>query len=149
ERATADLREGPTCGRAFRLIGESEDGYLVLAAWALVLASSGTTPSCCIRPRASQLTKPSANLPFSRRAMVTPEMLICLPVGAIPRRSPLWVPRQDQRVSQDASRARGLWTGTAEVWGVQSCTSDSRVGPARTEENEPRTYCPLGARCGA
>jgi hypothetical protein len=31
-------REGPTCGRAFRLIGESGDGYLVeveVAAWAL------------------------------------------------------------------------------------------------------------------
>ena len=54
------LMEGPTCSRAFRLIEESGDGYLVelevaAAAWALA-ASSGTTPSCCIRPRASQLT---------------------------------------------------------------------------------------------
>src|SRR5260370_999350 len=37
------------------------DGYLVElevaeAAWALALASSGTTPSCCIMPKASQLT---------------------------------------------------------------------------------------------
>ena len=58
--ALTDLREGPTCGRAFRFIGESGDGYLVelevaATAWALT-ASSGTTPSCCIRPRASQLT---------------------------------------------------------------------------------------------
>jgi hypothetical protein len=65
---------------------ESGDGYLPAA---LVLASSGTTPSCCIRPRASQLTWASANLPFDRRATVTPEMLICFPVGAIPPRSPL------------------------------------------------------------
>jgi hypothetical protein len=57
---SADLKEGPTSGRAFRLIGESEGGYLVelevaVAAWALA-ASWGTTPSCCISPRASQLT---------------------------------------------------------------------------------------------
>jgi hypothetical protein len=26
-----------------------------------------------------------------------PEMVTCFPVGAIPLRSPLWVPRQDQR----------------------------------------------------
>ncbi len=50
----------PELDRAFRLIGESGDGYLVelevaATAWALT-ASSGTTPSCCIRPRASQLT---------------------------------------------------------------------------------------------
>jgi hypothetical protein len=33
-----ELKEGPTCGRAFRLIVYSEDGYLVeleAAAWAL------------------------------------------------------------------------------------------------------------------
>ncbi len=54
----------PELDRAFRLIGERGDGYLVelevaeaAAAWAWALAaSSGTTPSCCIRPRASQLT---------------------------------------------------------------------------------------------
>ena len=39
-RGHAELKEGPICGRAFRLIGESEDGYLVelavaAAAWAL------------------------------------------------------------------------------------------------------------------
>jgi hypothetical protein len=45
---------GPTGGRAFRLVGEREDGYLTAAA--LALASSGTTPSCCMRPKASQLT---------------------------------------------------------------------------------------------
>jgi len=45
-----------------------------------------------------QLTKPSAILPFETRATVTPEMVMCFPVGAMPLRSPLWVPRQDQRV---------------------------------------------------
>src|ERR1700674_1147043 len=44
-----DLREGPMCGRVFRFFWESRDGYLA-AATALALASSGTTPSCCIRP---------------------------------------------------------------------------------------------------
>jgi hypothetical protein len=48
----------PDCGRASRFIGESEDGYLVeLAVAARALAArSGTTPSCCMRPKASQLT---------------------------------------------------------------------------------------------
>jgi len=36
--ARADLKEGPACGRAFRFVGESEDGYLA-AAWDLALAS--------------------------------------------------------------------------------------------------------------
>jgi hypothetical protein len=34
----ADLREGPTCGRASRLVGQREDGYLaevVATAWSL------------------------------------------------------------------------------------------------------------------
>src|SRR5713226_5793315 len=113
-----DLKEGPTCGRAFRLIGESKDGYLVelevaVAAWALVAvwsfaANWATTPSCCIMPKASQLTWLSASLPFKRRATVTPEMVNCFPVGAMPLRSPLWVPRQDQRamtVSPSAMRS--------------------------------------------
>ncbi len=38
EERSADLREGPACGRAFRFVGESEDGYLA-AAWDLALAS--------------------------------------------------------------------------------------------------------------
>src|SRR6266851_5701911 len=46
--------EGPMCGRAFRFSWVSRDGYL---ATALALASSGTTPSCCIRPKASQFTQ--------------------------------------------------------------------------------------------
>jgi hypothetical protein len=39
---------GPSCYFVVR-----QDGYLAAA---LTLANSGTTPSCCIRPRASQLT---------------------------------------------------------------------------------------------
>src|SRR3977135_3003766 len=74
------------------------DGYLVEAA-ALALPRSGTTPSCCIRARASQLTQPSSILPFAKRAMLTPVMLTCFPVGGIPLRSPLWVPLQDHRAT--------------------------------------------------
>ena len=59
--------------RAFRFCRGSRDAYLAAA---LTLATSGTTPSCCIRPRASQFTQPSTILPFERRATVTPEMLI-------------------------------------------------------------------------
>src|SRR2546427_12652413 len=40
-------------------------GYLVAA---LVFPTSATTPSCCIKPRASQLTQPSTILPFVTRA---------------------------------------------------------------------------------
>ena len=40
------------CSRTFRFPWRSWVGYLAAA---LVLASSGTTPSCCIKPRASQL----------------------------------------------------------------------------------------------
>src|SRR5882724_7876014 len=36
--------------------------------------------------------------------------------------------------SQEASRARMLWPGTAGVLGVQFCTSDRRLGPARAEK---------------
>src|ERR1700722_12602338 len=86
----------------------SSDNYLEEAANALDLPSSGTIPSCCMRPKLSQLTKPSNILPFVNRAMLTPVMLNCLPVGAMPFSSPLWVPRQDQRattVSPSASRS--------------------------------------------
>src|SRR4029077_3385386 len=56
--------------------------YRVLAATAtLVFAISGTRPSCCMRPKASQLTQPSTILPFSKWAMVTREMVDCFPVG--------------------------------------------------------------------
>ena len=58
KRGRSETVERPDARRAFRLIGESGDGYLVEApatAWALT-ASWGTTPSCCMRPRASQLT---------------------------------------------------------------------------------------------
>ncbi len=52
--------EGPTCGRASRLIGYSKDAYIVevaVAAWALAAvwsfaANWATTPSCCIMPKA-------------------------------------------------------------------------------------------------
>src|SRR6266704_4209536 len=64
---------------------------------ALAFPTSATTPSCCIKPRASQLTQPSTILPFVKRAMLIPEMVNCFPVGAIPLRSPLCVPLQDQR----------------------------------------------------
>src|SRR5205807_10461174 len=79
-----------------RNVGKFSEVY-GFAATALALASSGTTPSCCIRPRASQLIQPSAILLPLKRAMLTPEMVTCFPVGAIPLRSPLCVPRQDQR----------------------------------------------------
>src|SRR2546422_915727 len=69
-------------------------GYL---ATALDFPTSAMTPSCCIKPRASQLTQPSTILPFVKRAMLIPEMVNCFPVGAIPLRSPLCVPLQDQR----------------------------------------------------
>src|SRR6266404_2597550 len=72
-------------------------GYLVVADAALSFPSSATTPSCCIKPRASQLTQPSTILPFVKRATLIPEMVNCFPVGAIPLRSPLCVPLQDQR----------------------------------------------------
>jgi len=49
--------------------------------------TSATTPSCCIKPRASQLTQPSTILPFVKLAMLIPEMVNCFPVGAIPLRS--------------------------------------------------------------
>jgi hypothetical protein len=61
-------------------------GYLAAAR---DLAGSGTTPSWRIRPRASQLTKPSTILPFEKRAMVTPVIANCFPVGAMPLSSPL------------------------------------------------------------
>src|SRR6266478_1978212 len=72
-------------------------GYLVVADVALAFPTSATTPSCCIKPRASQLTQPSTILPFVKRATLIPEMVNCFPVGAIPLRSPLCVPVQDQR----------------------------------------------------
>ena len=40
-------------------------------------------------------------------------------------------------------------TGTAGVLGVQTCTSDRRVGPAQRNKKEPKWFCPLRARCGA
>ncbi len=80
------LAESPICGRAFRFIWASGDGYLAAA---LALPISGTTPSCCISPRASQLTQPSTILPLEKRAMLIPVMVNCFPVGAIPPRSPL------------------------------------------------------------
>src|SRR5260370_36193369 len=102
-----ELRRGPTSGRAFRLVEYSEDGYLVelevaATAWAFAAvwsfaANWATTPSCCIMPKASQLTWLSASLPFKRRATVTPEMVNCFPVGAMTLRSALWEPGQDQR----------------------------------------------------
>src|SRR5260370_40698452 len=61
-------------------------GYFAAA---LAFPTSATTPSCCIKPRASQLTQPSTILPFVKRAMLIPEMVNCFPVGAIPLRSPL------------------------------------------------------------
>src|SRR6266478_5453422 len=67
-------------------------GYFVAA---LAFPTSATTPSCCIKPRASQLTQPSTILPFVKRAMLVPEMVNCFPVGAIPLRSPLCVPLRD------------------------------------------------------
>src|SRR5260370_20360350 len=69
-------------------------GYFVAA---LAFPTSATTPSCCIKPRASQLTQLSEILPFVKRATLIPEMVNCFPVGAIPLRSPLCVPLQDQR----------------------------------------------------
>src|SRR6266478_4699512 len=69
-------------------------GYFAAA---LAFPTSATTPSCCIKPRASQLTQPSTILPFVKRATLIPEMVNCFPVGAIPLRSPLCVPLQDQR----------------------------------------------------
>jgi len=56
------------------------------------LLSSGTTPSCCIRPRASQLIQPSTTLPLAKRAMLTPEMLKLLPRRRNPLRSPYGYP---------------------------------------------------------
>jgi hypothetical protein len=50
-----------------------------------------------MRPRASQLIQPSSILPLAKRTALIPEMAIYFPVGAIPLRSPLWAPRQDQR----------------------------------------------------
>jgi hypothetical protein len=53
------------------------------------LVGCGTTPSWRMRPRASQLTKPSTILPFEKRTMVTPVIANCFPVGAMPLSSPL------------------------------------------------------------
>src|SRR6202030_1559726 len=80
--------------RAFCFVWLNGVGYLVAA---LALPRSRTTPSCCIKPRASQLTQPSIILPSVKRATLIPEMANCFPVAAIPLRSPLWVPLQDQR----------------------------------------------------
>jgi hypothetical protein len=53
----------------------------------------GTTPSCCIRPRLSALTQLSTNFPSAILWMTIPVTVICLPVGGMPIRSPLCVPR--------------------------------------------------------
>src|SRR5579863_2051504 len=99
QRESGSRTEGPTLDRAFRSFRTSSDNYLEETATALGLLSSGTTPSCCMRPKLSQLTKPSNILPFVNRAMLTPVMLNCLFVGAMAFSSPLWVPRQDQRAT--------------------------------------------------
>ncbi len=44
---------------------------------------------------------------------------------------------------------RVAWPGTAGVLGVQSGTSDRRLGSAQMEKKEPRRYCPFSAQCGA
>src|SRR5258708_3571345 len=53
----------------------------------------GTTPSCCIIPRASNSVHASTILPPSKRAMPMPVTVPCFPVGAIPMSCPLLVPR--------------------------------------------------------
>src|SRR3712207_3252797 len=58
---------------------------------------SGMTPSWRIRPRVSELVQPSVNFPLVRRSIAIPVVVICLPVGAIPRNSPWCVPRAVQR----------------------------------------------------
>src|SRR6267143_6030594 len=40
------------------------------------------------------------------------------------------------------------WRGLKPL-GVQSCTSDRKLGPARVERKEPRRYSPLRTRCRA
>ena len=74
------------CGWAWAVAWAMWTGYLAAA---MDLVGSGTTPSWRIRPRASQLTKPSTILPFEKRAMVTPVIANCLFVGAMPLSSPL------------------------------------------------------------
>ncbi len=53
----------------------------------------GTTPSCCMRPKVSQTARSSTTFPPAKRCIVVPITVICLPVGAMPRKSPVCVPR--------------------------------------------------------
>jgi hypothetical protein len=59
------------------------------AAAPFACTTAGTMPSCCIMPRASQLTRESRILPLAWRLMVIPSTDIFLFVGGMPLRSPL------------------------------------------------------------
>ena len=54
--AVARRKEGPICGQASGFSYVRRGGYLAEAARALARKNSGTTPSCCRRLKASQLT---------------------------------------------------------------------------------------------
>ena len=71
--------------------GRGREGSRVAAAPSALpqaVARAGITPSCCISPSVSQLVQLSTNLPATIRSIVIPVTVACLPVGAIPIRSP-------------------------------------------------------------
>jgi len=50
-----------------------------------------TTPSCRMVPRSSLLHQCSTIFPLAMRKRCIPVVVTCLPVGAMPKNSPLWV----------------------------------------------------------
>jgi hypothetical protein len=95
--AHGDLREGPIRDRSGFPVFLGEPGRLPCGGGRYCLGSVGE-----LRDDAELLHEAQSvpvDIAFHEtRATVTPEMVMCFPVGAMPLRSPLWVPRQDQRV---------------------------------------------------
>src|SRR5581483_7722778 len=81
-----------------------------------VAAPGPPAPSCCIKPGMSEMPQRSVILPSRRRINVMPLKLTCLPVGAIPIKLPLCVPRPVRRIATRSPSAR-MWSSVNWIFG--------------------------------